>query len=815
MKLKFFFTCLVALIITCSGTAMAGTPGKMVVQAVLSNADTGLYVGTWNMTVGFFTSTADSATALYSSGSKLVYFNNGWFTLTLGDPTPIPSDVFNNDDIQIRIDINGEKVFLPLTTVPYAMNSEYTDEANGFYDAEFFAIDRTNERIGIGTSSPQASLHVTGDIKSDALIEAATLNATLIEGKLKGDGSEVINLLVENIINLDKHSLDSSDGSREDMVFVTADGKIGIGGVTFPREDLEVSGNVLFSGVHGGGTAAAITGQGTRFQWIPNLSALRAGFVSATQWDNINIGAFSMAFGRNVTASGSDSVSIGNGNTASGSSSATVGGANNVASHISAVVIGGDSNTAAANNASVLGGEGNQANAESSVITGGKNNTTQGAYSSVGGGEGNTTAGQYAVVPGGSHNKADGKNSVAMGQKAEALFDGNFVFRDNTSGSAFQSTKINQFLIQAANGVGIGTANPIAELSVVGDGVFTGSLTASSFVGDGSGLTNVGGGFWTQNGSNLSYNTGAIGIGTSGPGADLHIKQSNKADLIIETTGAVDSLITLKNANRQSSIIVDTSDNFIFRDEDDSLNRMVINNNGNVGIATSDPVEELSVVGDGLFTGTVTAAIFKGDGSQLTGISGGGGGDGISTANFVLADDGVVSTPSISFDNESTMGMYRANPGIIGFATNAIERMRISVLGVGIGTSNPTAELSVSGDALISGTVTATSFVGDGSSLTNLSAGSSDTSITANVAITALTADTATTANVALSVIANGVDNVAIQDDAVTMAKIADSSAVTNQVIKYDGSNWAAANTVWTVSGSNTHRTAGNVGIAT
>ena len=39
----------------------------------------------------------------------------------------------------------------------------------------------------------------------------------------------------------------------------------------------------------------------------------------------------------------------------------------------------------------------------------------------------------------------------------------------------------------------------------------------------------------------------------------------------------------------------------------------------------------------------------------------------------------------------------------------------------GIGTTSPTSKLSVSGDATISGVITATSFSGDGSQLTGLS----------------------------------------------------------------------------------------------
>lgn len=51
--------------------------------------------------------------------------------------------------------------------------------------------------------------------------------------------------------------------------------------------------------------------------------------------------------------------------------------------------------------------------------------------------------------------------------------------------------------------VGIGTTNPASKLHVVGNGLFTGIVTATSFVGNGSGLTN------------LPSSSGSVGISTN------------------------------------------------------------------------------------------------------------------------------------------------------------------------------------------------------------------------------------------------------------------------------------------------------------
>jgi Head domain of trimeric autotransporter adhesin len=52
--------------------------------------------------------------------------------------------------------------------------------------------------------------------------------------------------------------------------------------------------------------------------WIPAKAAFRAGKVTGTQWDDVNIGFSSMALGYNTTASGDGSTALGSSTTASG-----------------------------------------------------------------------------------------------------------------------------------------------------------------------------------------------------------------------------------------------------------------------------------------------------------------------------------------------------------------------------------------------------------------------------------------------------------------------------------------------------------------
>ena len=57
---------------------------------------------------------------------------------------------------------------------------------------------------------------------------------------------------------------------------------------------------------------------GVRMMWYPGNAAFRAGRVSGTQWNDSNVGLYSVAFGQNTEASGDHSAAMGDGTTASG-----------------------------------------------------------------------------------------------------------------------------------------------------------------------------------------------------------------------------------------------------------------------------------------------------------------------------------------------------------------------------------------------------------------------------------------------------------------------------------------------------------------
>src|SRR5688500_18691015 len=59
----------------------------------------------------------------------------------------------------------------------------------------------------------------------------------------------------------------------------------------------------------GGGIAAE--GSGTRMLWYPGKGAFRAGGINGTQWDDANIGLYSVALGEDARALGDNSFAIG------------------------------------------------------------------------------------------------------------------------------------------------------------------------------------------------------------------------------------------------------------------------------------------------------------------------------------------------------------------------------------------------------------------------------------------------------------------------------------------------------------------------
>lgn len=191
------------------------------------------------------------------------------------------------------------------------------------------------------------------------------------------------------------------------------DYKLKIGSYTSTQDNSIV---VIGSGV----SPAAPSGAGKRFTWLSEKMALRAGYVDSTQWDDANLGLYSVAYGKNTIASGEkSSVLGGESNSATATNSVVIGGnANSNAGEMSFL---GGGNTcyieATASHSFVGGGAGNNIRAgyQYSAVAGGQSNPVFGNYSAVGGGVENLTRGDYSAIGGGRFNYINASNSLVAG----------------------------------------------------------------------------------------------------------------------------------------------------------------------------------------------------------------------------------------------------------------------------------------------------------------------------------------------------------------------------------------------------------------
>jgi hypothetical protein len=247
--------------------------------------------------------------------------------------------------------------------------------------------------------------------------------------------------------------------------------------------------------------------------------------------------------------------------------------------------------------------------------------------------------------------KIPSANDVPLGELALNTYDGKLyasknvgigttVFAVNPWSVGVGTDTYNTFF--TAGSVGIASTQPTSKLDVIGDVKIIGIVTASSFIGDGSGLTGV---TATGGGGESYWESSASGIHTV----------------------------------------------------------------SNIGIKTTIPTSALTVNGDGLFVGVVTATGFFGDGSGLTGVIATGSG-------IEIRDNGVaVGTAStVDFGNNLSVNFSVGIATITGPDTywSSTSSGIHTLSNVGIGTTNPSIELDVLGDVEVTGTITAAKVFG-------------------------------------------------------------------------------------------------------
>lgn len=212
---------------------------------------------------------------------------------------------------------------------------------------------------------------------------------------------------------------------------ITADA----GAVTINGTDGFVSNGTLDSG------ALAPTGAGVKMFWNPRKAAFRAGSSNATNWDDTNIGRYSVAFGSNTRANGQSSTAWGFFTEAS-AMYATAFGSTSTASGLSSTAFG--SGSIASGSFSTAFGQG--------TVASGSGATAFGVTTTASGR--NATAFGVNTTASGNETTAFGNNNTAASYGETVLGIGATTYTPSTNGATqFRTANTNDRLFVIGNAI--------------------------------------------------------------------------------------------------------------------------------------------------------------------------------------------------------------------------------------------------------------------------------------------------------------------------------------------------------------------------
>ncbi len=456
--------------------------------------------------------------------------------------------------------------------------------------------------VGIGTSAPDAKLHVVGEV----MIEDGNEG----NGKvLTSDASGVASWqtpAASGASTLDEAY--DGGGTGAGKMIIADSGAVHIGG-----ED-----GFLVTGTYLSGDTVKVSGSGMRMFFNPSKGAFRAGQIAGSDgyWDNDSIGLHSVAMGFNTLAKDFASFAMGNSSQATGYASVALG-YNTIASGDYATALGlitdagggssiamGYSTEASGDYATALGSLTN-ANGHASTAMG--TSTIASGYFSTALGL-VTTAESYGEVAIGAYNTDYTPNDTSDWDTGDRLF-----VVGNGTGT---SSRSDAMVIMKDGDVGIGTSTPINRLAV-----YSTSDNVATFQGQDHAIINI-------------------------DGTDTREKA-----ISFKESGVEQWKVGMDNSNSGGS-----TDDFIIKQTNNGIPELVVNaSTGNVGIGYSSASYNLHVNGS---VAGIGAYVNTSDRKFKTNIQpiGGSALDKINQLQGVSYDWKLKEFPEKKFDNRKQLG---------------------------------------------------------------------------------------------------------------------------------------------------------------
>lgn len=664
-------------------------------------------------------------------------------------------------------------------------------------------IDYTNGRVGIGTVTPSDKLHIRdasgGVIRLDRNDTSGSAGEVL--GKIDFWGNDFsgtgydsrgfIQVAYEDVFARAYMSLGVGpyNQTSTEAIRITSIGSVGIA-TTSPTEKLEVAGNVILDASNANlKIKSGITGTKGDIQWTFNTDSTVYASAGIT-YDNRATDGFLIDSGYPITLdyatsyirfsnNGSEKMRLNtSGNLGIGITSPTVKLHLRETSAASAIFLDSTATTDQQNRIASLRSSGG---AYSSLLIDAnahifRTGTTERMRIDSAGNVGIGTTSPRTPLDVTGNGISFGYSSADAAER-DWLISTNYsaygdfhIRQSNAKDGNPYSAGTTRFMINASGSVGIGTNTPNRSLSVIGqlsiDNNVVGSATAGMLFSADTASNKI----YSRTENNVSSalpfeiisgsssslyisTIGNVGIGTTSPSGKLHLVGNTADQLYLERTGAVTGKYRLG--------IAGSTNRFYIRDEAQSQDRIVISEDGNLGIGTTSPADKLEVVGnirlrqsllnaETVYISTTPRGGGTNDADMRFGNSNNGdvvtihnGNVGIGTTSpeqnlhiFKGESSGAAANTDSSLvlennsntyiqfltptsnesgilfgdtDNDAGAITYSHSTNALSFRANAGARMTINSSGdVGIGTTSPSRKLSVAGSIEAGGKTTYT-----------------------------------------------------------------------------------------------------------